>query len=90
MMNVSSPSGQPGAMRESSGSKTPAMNATGHLSTCLQRVCEAVDFPLLTQPIHQKKIWDLSKPVNSSIKVIEQPSRKQRSSLPYGGVQLDE
>jgi len=48
-------------MRECSGSKTPAMNATEYLEHLFALGIREQDLPQL-QPIHQKKIWDRVKP----------------------------
>jgi len=48
-------------MRECSGSKTPAMNATEYLEHLFALGIREQDLPQL-QPIHQKKIWDRFKP----------------------------
>jgi hypothetical protein len=49
------------AMRESSGSKTPPMNATEYLEHLFSLGITEKDLPTL-QPIHQQKIWDRIKP----------------------------
>jgi hypothetical protein len=48
-------------MRECSGSKTPAMNATEYLEHLFSQGIKEKDLPQL-QPIHQKRIWDRFKP----------------------------
>jgi len=45
------------AMRESSGSETPAMNGTEYLEHLFAIGVKEADLPVV-QPIHQKKIWD--------------------------------
>jgi hypothetical protein len=49
------------AMRECSGSATPAMNVTEYLEHLAALGVQEKDFPAL-QPIHQKRIWDRFKP----------------------------
>ena len=49
------------ATRESSGSETPAMNATEYLEHLFALGIKESEFPL-AQPIHQKKIWDRVRP----------------------------
>ena len=48
-------------MRESSGSRTPAVNVTEYLEYLSSIGFGEKDFPEL-QPVHQKKIWDRIKP----------------------------
>ncbi|HVJ21442.1 MAG TPA: hypothetical protein VM686_38790 [Polyangiaceae bacterium] len=49
------------AMRECSGSKTPAVNVTEYLEYLASIGLTEKDFPEV-QPLHQKKIWDRIKP----------------------------
>ena len=49
------------AMRESTGSETPAMNATEYLENLFALGVKEADFPV-AQPIHQKKIWERLEP----------------------------
>ena len=49
------------AMRECSGSATPAMNVTEYLEHLEALGIQEKDFPAI-QPIHQKRIWDRFKP----------------------------
>jgi hypothetical protein len=49
------------AMRECSGSTTPAMNVTEYLEHLAALGIREQDFPAL-QPIHQRRIWDRFKP----------------------------
>ena len=49
------------AMRECSGSETPAMNGTEYLEHLFALGIKDSDLPVV-QPIHQKKIWDRIKP----------------------------
>jgi hypothetical protein len=49
------------AVREASGSKTPAMNATEYLEHLFASGLKETDLPVL-QPVWQKKIWERFKP----------------------------
>jgi len=56
MMNEFPPKYQE-VVRESSGSRTPLMNATEYLEHLFAQGIQEKDLPVL-QPIHQKRIWD--------------------------------
>jgi len=56
MMNEFPPKYQE-VVRESSGSRTPLMNATEYLEHLFALGLQEKDLPLL-QPVHQKRIWD--------------------------------
>jgi hypothetical protein len=49
------------AVRESSGSESPIMNASEYLEHLFASGVKVADLPLL-QPLHQKKIWDKMQP----------------------------
>lgn len=75
------------AMRESSGSETPAMNATEYLEHLFALGLKETDFPVV-QPICQKKIWDRFTPGDGPekmAKVIEQLKKEDHRFHVEGG-----
>ncbi len=75
------------AMRESSGSETPAMNATEYLEHLFALGIKETDFPVV-QPICQKKIWDRFTPGDGPekmAKVIEQLKKEDHRFHVEGG-----
>jgi hypothetical protein len=75
------------AMRECSGSKSPAMNVTEYLEHFFSLGIREKDLPQL-QPIHQKKIWDRLKPGENPerlTQVIEQLKKEDHRFHMEGG-----
>ena len=74
-------------MRESSGSETPAMNATEYLEHLFALGVAESDLPVL-QPIFQKAIWEHLKPGDGPdrlAKVIEELKRENHRFHMEGG-----
>jgi hypothetical protein len=74
-------------MRESSGSETPAMNATEYLEHLFAQGVTEIDLPLL-QPIFQKPIWEHMRPgegPDKLAKVIEEIRLKNHRFHMEGG-----
>jgi hypothetical protein len=75
------------AMRECSGSATPAINVTEYLEHLAALGLQEKDFPVL-QPVHQKKIWERFKPGDGPEKlaqVIETLRKEDRRFHVEGG-----
>jgi hypothetical protein len=73
--------------RESSGSRTPLMNATEYLEHLAALGIKDSDFPV-AQPIHQKRIWERFKPGEGSERlaaVIEQIKKEDHRFHMEGG-----
>lgn len=74
-------------MRECSGSKTPALNATEYIEHLFSMGIKEQDLPAL-QPIQQQKIWDRFKPADGPEKlktVIEQLKKEDHRFHMEGG-----
>ncbi len=74
-------------MRDSSGSDTPAMNATEYLEHLFAQGFTEIDFPII-QPIFQKAIWERMQPGEGPEKlasVIEDLSREDHRFNMEGG-----
>jgi len=74
-------------MRECSGSRTPALNATEYLEHLFALGIQEKDLPLL-QPIFQKRIWDRFKPGEGErplAQVIEQLRKEDHRFHMEGG-----
>lgn len=65
------------AMRESSGSDTPAINGTEYIEHLFAMGIREEDLPVI-QPIHQKKIWDNYTPGSGDEKLAEVIERIKR------------
>jgi hypothetical protein len=75
------------AMRECSGSNTPAMNATEYLEHLFASGVQEKDLPVV-QPVHQKRIWDRFKPGEGAERlgqVIEQLKKEDHRFHMEGG-----
>jgi hypothetical protein len=75
------------AVRESSGSETPMMNATEYLEHLAGLGIKDSDFPVV-QPLFQKKIWDKMKPGDGPeklAKVIEECKKEDHQFHMDGG-----
>ncbi len=86
MMNEFPPKYQE-VVRESSGSRTPLMNATEYLEYLAALGIKDSDFPVV-QPIHQKRIWERFKPGEGGERltaVIEQLKKEDHRFHMEGG-----